>query len=378
VSRHGPHRLRSTFRSRFRPGLRAACLAALVGLAPVAGAGGPPTAPADGPRFVFGRSPSLFQRHPDAVVTRVGVWLDGSWGDTDQGPGSVDLNHFNVLLDSRWRSLQAFVEVEYERERGFDGGEEEKEFEIEQAYLRFRPRDALSLRVGRFNTPAGIWFPIHWSILMDTIEKPPHAAKDLLPEQQLGLEVAGTLFPDWLRPLDGHLDYALFAGIGSDRLDQDAVEGVSVGADLRLRLRERWLVGATAYRQKNDEVADRSEHNLLLYGEADLPGSLTFRAEYLHQRRERPRGSPWAKTLDVGYAKLRWDFARWFYLNYRISYGDDDAEDGTTTEQLVNVLTLGVQPIPEVRVKLEYAVHDFSGRGDEDYRFWGTSVGMRF
>jgi len=359
---------------------RSACAFALVGalVGLTAGAAAGEAAGADEPRFVVGRSPTLFQRHPDAIATRIGLWFDGSFVDNDQQSGSVDLNHFNVLLDTRWRSLQAFVEVEYEREVGRDGGEEEEEFEVEQAYLRFRPRDAFSLRVGRFNTPAGIWFPIHWSILMDTIEKPPHAAKDLLPEQQLGLELAGTLFPAWLQPLDGHLDYALFAGVGNDRLDQDDVEGVTVGADLRMRLRERWLVGATAYRQKNDTAKDRSEHNLLVYGEATLPGALTVRAEYLHQRRERPDGARWARTLDVGYAKLRWDFARRFYANYRVSYGDDDGDDGTTTEQLVNTFTLGIQPIPAVRVKLEYSIHDFSGRGAEDFRFWGTSVGVRF
>jgi len=353
-----------------------ALLAALAGLAVLAG----PAAPAAGgaPDFVVGRSPAIFQQHPDAVATRIGVWLDGSYTDNDRDPGSVDLNHFNVLLDTRFRALQGFLEMEYERESGLDGSEAEEEFEIEQAWLRFRPRDAVSVRLGRFNTPAGIWLPIHWSILMDTIEKPPHAAKDLLPEQQVGLELAGRVFPAWLADLAGQLDYALFAGVGNDRIDQDAVEGVSMGADLRLRLEDRYLVGVSAYRQKNDEAKDRSEHNLLLYGEARLPGALTFRAEYLHQRRERPASADWAKTLDVGYAKLRWDFARWFYANYRVSYGDDDGEDGRTTEQLVNTFTLGVQPVPALLVKLEYSLHDFSGAEREDFDFWGASLGVRF
>ncbi|MBW2314442.1 MAG: hypothetical protein JRH10_09650 [Deltaproteobacteria bacterium] len=335
-------------------------------------------AQAETPEFVVGFSPAIFQQRPDAVATRIGVWFDGSWVDNDQKPGSVDLNHFNVLFDTRWKSFQAFLEMEYEREVGRDGGEDEREFEIEQAYLRFRPLDGLSLRAGRFNTPAGIWLPVHWSILMDTIAKPPHAAKSLLPEQQLGLEIGGAVFPEWLRRLDGQLDYALFAGVGNDRLEQSDVEGVTVGADVRLRLREHYLIGATAYRQKNDTAKDRSEHNVLLYGEARFVDTLTFRAEYLHQRRERPRGAAWAKTLDVGYAKLRWDFARWFYANYRVSYGDDDGEDGRTDEQLVNTFTLGVQPIPAVRVKFEYAIHDFSGRDGGDFEFWGTSIGVRF
>lgn len=329
------------------------------------------------PRFVVGRSTSIFQRHPDALALRVGAWADASWTDNDLEAGSGEVNHANVLFDARWRTLQGFLEMEWEDEAGLDGSESEKEFEIEQAYLRFQPRDWFSLRLGRFNTPAGIWIPIHWSILMDTIEKPPHAANELLPEQQLGLELAGTLFPGWLVPVAGQLDYALFAGFGSKALGQDRVEGATLGADLRMHLNERYLVGLTAYRQKNDEEKDRSEHNLLLYGEAQLPGALTFRAEYLHQRRERPASARWAKTLDVGYAKLRWDFARWFYLNYRVSYGDEDGDDGRTALELINAFTLGVQPIPAVRVKLEYSLHELD-RDRRDFAFWGASLGVRF
>jgi hypothetical protein len=113
------------------------------------------------PRFLVGHDPSVFQRDPDAVATRVGAWFDASYVDNDVQPGSVDLNHFNVLVDTRWRWLQGFAEMEYEREVDRGGTRDEEEFEIEQAYLRAGPRDGLAVRLGRFNTPAGIWFPIH-------------------------------------------------------------------------------------------------------------------------------------------------------------------------------------------------------------------------
>ena len=127
-----------------------------------------------------------------------------------------------------------------------------------------------------------------------------------------------------------------------------------------------------------DTAGDRWEHDVLLYGEATLPWALTFRTEYLHQQRQRPNDAPWSKTLDVGYAKLRWDFARWFYANYRVSYGDDDDPSGHTNQQLINTFTLGVQPIPAIRVKVEYSIHDLSGHGTEDFQFWGASVGAYF
>lgn len=352
-----------------RAGLATGLLLALAFAVPDAGAA---------PRFVVGRTPAVFQADPDVVATRLGLWLDASYVDNDRQPGSVDFNHLNVIVDTRWRSFQGFLEMEYEREVDRYENKDEKEFEIEQVYLRFRPRDGISLRLGRFNTPAGIWLPIHWSILMDTIEKPPHAVKDLLPEQQVGLELSGRFFPDALSKVSGQLDYALFTGIGHDRLGQEDVEGVTAGADLRLLLGESYLVGAAAYHQKNDAVDDRSELNLLVYGEVKPIEPLTLRTEYLHQRRERQRRKPWDRTLDVVYAKVRWDFARWFYANYRVSYGGDDGEDLRTTDQLVNTFTLGIQPHPAVRVKLEYSLHDFSGGGRKDFDFWGTSVGVRF
>lgn len=357
--------------ARLARGAAAGLAVALVCLAPAARAGLP--------RFVFGRSPNLFHDHPDDVATRIGSWADASWVDNDRESSSVDLNHVNLQVDSRWRGFQGFVEAEYEHEVGRDGGQDEEEAELEQAYLRYRASDAFSVRVGRFNTPAGIWLPIHWSILMDTIEKPPLAAENLLPEQQVGLELGGTFFPGWLEGLDGQLDYALFVGAGGKRINQGDVVGATGGGDLRLRMRERYLIGATVYGQKNDTAEQRAELDLLVYGEATLPCALTFRTEFLHQRRERPGDAPWAKTLDVGYAKLRWDFARWFYANYRVSYGDeDDGDGGSTNRQLVNTFTLGIQPIPAVRVKLEYSIHDRSDHGGEDFRFWGASLGVRF
>lgn len=350
---------------------RAALLASLA-LLPSVPAG------AAAPRFLVGRSPAVFQTDRDAIATRLGLWLDSSYVDNDLAPGSVDLNHVNVQVDTRWRAFQGFLEMEYEREVDRYGSEDEEEFEIEQAFLRFAPRDGLAVRLGRFNTPVGIWLPVHWSILMDTIQQPPHAAKDLLPEQQLGIELAGRFFLSDFRDPALQVDYALFAGIGNERLKQEDVEGATVGADVRLLVDEGYVLGLGAYHQKNDRVADRSELNFLLYAELRPFESITLRTEYLHQRRERSRGRPWDRTLDVAYAKVRWDFARWFYLNYRASYGGDDGEDLRTTNQLVNTFTLGIQPHPSVRVKLEYSLHDFAGDRRRDFDFWGASLGVRF
>jgi hypothetical protein len=337
----------------------------------------PPAAPP--PAWVFGRTPAVFQHADESVATRVGGWIDASYRDSDVRGSSLSFDHVNAYLDTRHRAFQLFVEAEYENETKHTGYEEEREFELEQAYLRYARSDLLSLRVGRFNTPFGYWIPIHWSILMDTIEEPLFVGREWLPEQQLGAEAAGRWFPGELAGLHAELDWSLYAGGGSDDLDQDGVRGPAFGGDLRLRLDERWLLGTSLYRQRNRELDDRTEHTAGLYGEARLHERLVLRTEYLHQHREETGAAWWEEDADAVYGNVRWDFLRRAYLNYRYSRGDDDDEDALDTSRVsIHTVTLGVQPHASVRVKLEWSGHDFADRDREDFDFWGLSVGYLF
>ncbi len=330
--------------------------------------------------WVFGRSPAVFRDAGDAVATRIGGWVDASYRDNDRRGSSLNLDHVNLFADTRWRQLQGFVEVEWERETVHTGFEAERDVEVEQAWARYHHAEWLDLRIGRFNTPFGYWVPIHWAILMDTIEEPIHVGRDTVPEQQLGVEVAGHWFPGELAGLPAELLWSLYAGHGSDTLHQEDVDGFTVGGDLRLRLAERGLLGASLYRQRSDRPRDlgRSELSSVVYGELGLPWRLTFRTEYVHQYREERPLARYDRDLDVGYAKLRWDLRDDVYLNYRFSWGDDDDETGRTAEVRIHTLTLGFQPLPSLRVKLEVSDHDYRPSDRSDFRFWGISVGYLF
>jgi hypothetical protein len=352
----------------------ASLLSLLSALAPCrAGAADDPAPP---PRFVIGSTPDVFHRAPDAVATQVGGWIDASWQDSNRAADQVSLNHVNVFLDTRWQQRwQLFVEAEYEYETELSGFERENELELEQAYLKYTWRDWLSLRAGRFNTPLGIWLPLHWSILMDTIEKPLLDGNQLVPEQQIGGELSGRVFPGKLAGLDAELEYSLYAGYGEDGLHQEGTEGATFGADLSLHLDQRWLVGLSGYRQKNGDEGDRIETNLLAYGELQLPANLTFRSEYLHQWRHDE--GPALANLDVVYASLRWFALPRVYLAYRFGYGDDDVS-GPAADHVIHTVTLGVHPWRGLRLKAEYSDHQFRGAGREDFAFWGVSVGYLF
>jgi hypothetical protein len=306
-----------------------------------------------------------------------GGWIDGSYLDNDlSGRGaSVDLDHANLHLDARLDDrLQAFVEAEYEHERDITGFPNEREFELEQAYVQYAFADALAVRAGKFALPFGYWTPIHWSVNVDTIEAPIHEANRMVPEQQLGGRVLGRLFPDFARALDVSLEYSASVGYGADRLDTGKPEGWNAGADLRGWSGDQHFLGASYYAQENSELLDRDEHNLMLYGQVALPLQLLARTEFLHQWREHRPG--YTRDADVVYAQLRWGFHPRTYLSYRFQFGDDD-KYGFTANHVAHTLTLGYRPVPRVIAKLETAIHDLD-EGIESYVAWGASLGLLF
>ena len=335
-------------------------------------------APREGPNdWIFGRDAKVFLRNPNAVATRIGGWLDASYRDNDRKNGSTNLNHANLFLDTRYRGFQAFLEAEYENEPRHSGFEGERQFELEQIYVRYSSERFGTLRVGRFNTPFGYWVPIHWSILMDTVEEPLHVGREWVPEQQLGVELAGEAFPDdWPGP-DTELHWSLFAGGGTESFDQASVKGVSFGGDLRLQLEDRQLAGVSIHHRRNAERDDRREWTGVLFGEVELGRRWTVRGEVLRQRRSGRLAEGEERDVWSSYAKLRWDPLPWLYLNYRLGYGDDELER-QTTRQWAHTFTIGIEPHERVRLKLEYSRHDFSGSQRADVDIWGISVGVFF
>jgi hypothetical protein len=329
----------------------------------------------------IGLGPGVFQDGGEQPATRIGGWLDASYEDSDEQPSAGGFNHVNVFADTRWRSFQAFVEGEYERETDLAGYEKEHQLELEQAYLRWQPSEAFGVRAGRFNTPFGWWVPIHWSILMDSVTPPLYVGKEVVPEQQIGLELAGRAFPHGLLGHDGELGWSLFAGYGEEGLDQDRTRGLSFGGDLHVRLSGRYQFGVSAYQQKNRELDDRYERSGVLYGEARLPCDLTLRSEYVVSRRDRVRDadSELSRDADSVYASLRWDAHRLAYLAYRFGYGEDDDEElFTTDERSVHTFTLGILPHPDVRVRLEYSHNEMIDAVRADFDHWVVSVGYLF
>jgi hypothetical protein len=331
----------------------------------------------------IGVGPDVFQEPGEAPATRIGGWLEASYEDSDAQRDVGGLNHVNLFADTRWRSFQAFIEGEYERETDLAGYEGEHQFELEQAYLSWKPSESFGVRAGRFNTPFGWWVPIHWSILMDSVTPPLYVGKEVVPEQQIGLDLGGRIFPHELLGPDAEVGWSLFSGYGAEGLDQDRTQGFTFGGDLHTRFAARYQLGVSAYHQKNRELDDRDETSGVVYGEVLVPFDLTLRTEYVRSWRERVRVAGVATALSRDaesiYAAVRWDAHRYVYFAYRYGYGDDDDEERfRTDERSIHTLTIGILPHRSVRVKLEYNHNELIDSARPDFNHWVLSVGWLF
>jgi len=76
---------------------------------------------------------------------------------------------------------------------------------IPRAYLEWKPKDWFGVRVGKFLTPFGIWNEDHGSPVLIGIGYPQFMSYNIIPLQQMGVEVFGTIpITDEL-----HAEYAL-------------------------------------------------------------------------------------------------------------------------------------------------------------------------
>jgi hypothetical protein len=362
-----------------QPASLAVALAALLAPGLAAAQAPPPADTCQAGEWRVGVTPAVLQTSGDCVRTRIGGWVDASYQDNDVAAddSSISVNHANVFADTRRRDWQLFAEAEWEHETSLSGFEAERELELEQLWGRVPLADAMGLRLGRFNTPFGYWVPIHWEILMDTLDKPLHVGDEWVPEQQIGAELSGHWRPDPQR--DFELRGALFSGIGPGGWAQRQVDGVTVGGDLRLVWGRRALAGVSAYRQRNEEKDDRTEMSGAVYGELRPHERVTLRGEWIGQDREAVAGTAWEEHVSSLYASARFDAADWLYLGYRFGLGDLDDEDALAGErQRVHTLTLGFVPHRDVRIKLEWSDHRVRSGARDSFAFWGASLGVLF
>ncbi|MCP4675327.1 MAG: hypothetical protein GY854_07440 [Deltaproteobacteria bacterium] len=117
---------------------------------------------------------------------------------------------------------------------------------IERIHLTYAPVDWFTIIAGRFITPSGIWNVDHGSPVVLPVRLPWMQIRELVPSAQLGVQVAGRLFPtDQL-----FFDYAITLSNGRGPIDtvQDLDENKGVGLKLKLSYSgNRFRIAAGGY-----------------------------------------------------------------------------------------------------------------------------------
>lgn len=299
-------------------------------------------------------------------------WIDLLYRDNNLPETETFVNLGHVYLGVSYRlseSWRAFVELEYEREPPYGEERAGDEFKIDRAYLEYRRSAAARLRIGKLNTPAGIWKPEHWAMTVDTVTAPIMEDNGFIPIKSEGIEFSG------IKALaHGELHYTIIgAYIDDEESRQHNLEDAkALGGDLHLNLRDRWLLGLSVYSYTGSEGSGSSAVGLLPYFDIELVRDrLSWRAEWLSLRRDDNH------NIDCYYTQLKYHFNPSTYLNLRHDAGDDELRANGVRHR-ANALTLAWWARANWRVKCEYEQHVFGGDQLADFDQWSIWTGYIF
>jgi len=291
---------------------------------------------------------------PDSPLT-LGGWLDLLYLDTDGQDSFFGIPHAYLFLDTgyhgRWRG---FLEVAQIDTPALIGGKKARDgLSIERAYVELKHASALKLRLGKFNTSAGLWKESLWSVLVDTTRKPLVEEKRFIPRQLVGAELLGR------RLMGGRTEwiYDVFVSSGDEDGERNgpAEVGWGAGFDTSFVFADRLRIGLFGYDYRNDlEGTDQNpgdRTSFLTYVQwLILPNALRARAEGIHVERED------LDDLEGWYLELKWSPLPRFYINGR--HGDTDVPHGTAiVAHRVQTLTIGWWPTAKWRLRAEWAEH---------------------
>ena len=311
------------------------------------------------------------EERPPAASTRwdFGGWAGALFQDGNMPRQSSFFNVSALYLYARYKftdSWTIFTEVELENQPN-PVGEADEELLLERAYLEYEWSEMLKLRLGKFNTQAGIIKPLHWDFTIDTVGLPIMETNSYIPAQSVGLEILGT------RVLTrGSIGYSLAFSHSDDKIGaEDRIDDARGGGlDIHYERPDRFKIGFSAYIYQDPKNNRRTAIPVQTYFEFYLYDTrLLWRTELLSLQRN---NSP---DIATGYTKLRYQFSRHVYANYRFDQGDDERFT-TGRRRSVQTLTLGLRPTNQVRVKLEYSRDRLPMAGEFDR--WSAWSGWLF
>ena len=280
---------------------------------------------------------------------------------------------FKKQISDKWRF---FSEIEYEdapfMEFGFNPTAAPNACDhdcngsifVEALNVDYLWRPELSLRAGRFFTPAGIWSVDHYPPFVPTQERPMHI-RQIFPQVfdgalAYGIHKVGNTF----------LSYDVYAGNGENNPgsgDQNSTTAYGVKVNVALPVLKQFDIGTTYYSDgkltpfegmyDGDKKTAYGFHTKLRFHQ------FTVQSEYAKAKYEPLAAAAYNK--EGYYGQFLYDLSDWT-LGYRYDYYDPDSTV-TKNDTTINSVFVNYRVNKDVVFKLEHHQVDEKDPALEDY-----------
>ncbi|GMT42451.1 MAG: hypothetical protein IEMM0002_0862 [bacterium] len=313
-----------------------------------------------------------------ADLINISGYLDAEYRTSDK-PGSIDhfrLHHMSMFMERRLNEQWSFFsEIEYEDAPFFEGpentGGELKKAQgrifVEAVYMDYRPSHKISVRAGRFYTPAGIWNVYHYSPFVPTQIIPAHIRK-IFPQVTDGMSLYGDL------DMGGNvLSYNIYTGNGEGNSGNgDKNNAKSIGGRLLLAVpgNHDFEIGVSVY---NDEFKGGKKKQASGFDMQFHFNRFRFQGEYASAAYDTVSRPSYASS--GYYGQLIYRLVKWSFM-YRYDYYEP-SDTVVGDKLLANSFAVNYHWSPVIVSKIEYHMNDVE-TPDEDYNEMIFSTAMFF
>jgi len=297
----------------------------------------------------------------------------------DDREGKVDgfrIHHFSLFLQKKLhKNWSVFSELEFEDAPFFEAGgskelsRSEGKILLEQVYADYHATPNMTLRGGRFLTPAGIWNINHYPPFVTTQSRPLHI-RNIFPQYLDGLELSGSVnIHDYMLSYSG---YAANGGGNPGSGDQNEDKAFGGRLEFNAPLMVELKIGVSAL---NDKLNDGTEKTAT---GADLQlniSALKIQAEYATADMKPGEGQTYG--MQGYYVQALTNLGMWTFFGRYDYFNENDtiADNGV----FVSTGGLNYHWTPTVVSKIEANYFDYQNEEvSVDHTVWILSLSVFF
>ena len=333
----------------------------------------------------------FLNRHPSIFVGNLNVYLDAQLSDRWRSLFEIRFTYLphgapqtDFVDDTIDRSSTRTADyTDFTRSKALGS------IMLERAQVEYSPFAFLTLKVGQWLTPYGIWNVDHGSPVIIGVSRPFIIGAELLPEHQVGLMADGSV------PIDGKVELGYMLALSNGRIDDvpyedlDGNKALTARASLTYRGFGELTVGSTLFTGRSTSAVNQlyfvsdspksREHITRQFDEVSYAFDLRWLYEGLHVQTEwivndrrytaagrppgpdgglRPDKRNWGGYGLVGY-RLPW-LTLMPYAKAEYSPEPQSQEIGVADQIMILTGGLNLRHLPAVVFKAEYVYGHFT------------------